>query len=564
VIWLLACAAPPPAELSLRWAGDGVEVISTAPVASVVVWDAQDQPLTRRDFAVPGTEFFVAVNAPPGTLHVRAQGPRGRVEGEVTVPVSGPWVAEVQPAPGAGWVPARGRVEVPLWGDRASIFLRITAGPAAVYVATNGATDGATDGAVVHLPAPGSRALLPIELSQSRTVHVGSDAVDLVLVPRDPAQVKADLRLGDAIFPAAADGDRDLGRPADAVVLPSPLWESVLATAGWGTRMRAAEEPWASVTVPVENRGSVPLDLVVSASVSGADGAAAPAFLPRLRAADGGTDRVVALLRVLPGSTGRAVLPVFVDVRTVTAGPYLLHTEVTPLGAPAVLAASDQTVVVRRGDSVVSVGFLLTLLTSVAGLLWTATTLPKWLRRASTTDLMVNALFGTALFVVSSATDVLAMSIGAMLGPFSSLFSGLLYDAGRTVLLATLLHLQPRPGTLALSILCSWLGRGVLLGSIGLPDLIHTGTAIALGEGFAWLAGLTRGKPLGRWRLSLGFGLSNALLTLCGLWLHMVLYRLSFADWYIAMQVGLPGFLYVVLACQLAVPFARSLREVDA
>ncbi len=556
MIWLLACAAPPPAELNLRWAGDGIEVRSTAPVSSIAVLNALDEPVLRRDLAVPETEFFVTVDAAPGTLHVQTQGPNGGAVGELTVPVASPFVAEVQPAPGAGWVPARGRVEVPLWGDRASIFLRVTAGPAPI--------DVPTDIGVAHLPAPGSRALLPVQLSQSRTVQVGSDAVELVLVPRDPAQVKADLRLGTAIFPASPDGDRDLGRPADAVVLPSPLWESGLAAAGWGTRMRAAEEPWASVTVPVENHGAVPLDLVVSATVSGVDGAAAPAFLPRLRSADGGTDRVVALLRVPAGATGRAVLPVFVDVRTVTAGPYTLHTEITPLGAPAVLAASEQTLVVRRGDGVVSVGFLLTLLTSVAGLLWTATTLPVWLRRASTTDLMVNALFGTALFVVSSATDVLAMSVGAMLGPFSSLFSGVLYDAGRTVLLATLLQLQPRPGTIALSILCSWLGRGVLLGSIGLPDLIHTGAAIALGEGFAWWAGLTRGKPLSRVRLSLAFGLSTALLTLCGLWLHMVLYRLSFAGWYIGMQVGLPGFLYVVLACQLAVPFARSLREVDA
>jgi hypothetical protein len=556
MIWLLACAAPPPAELSLRWVGDGIEVHSTAPLSSVLVLDALDKPLLRRDLAVPGTELYVTVDARPGTLHVQAQGPNGPVAGEVTVPVSSPWVAEVQPAPGAGWVPAQGRVEVPLWGDRASIFLRVTAGPSAI--------DVATDLGVAHLPAPGSRALLPVELDRSRTVHIGGDTVELALVPRDPARVKADLQLGGAVFPATADGDRDLGRPSDAVVLPSPLWESLLAAAGWGTRMRAAEEPWTNVTVPVENQGSVPLDLVVSAWFSAADGGPAPAFLPRLRAADGGTDRVVALLRVPPGTTGRAVLPVFVDVRTVSAGPYTLHTEVTPLGAPAVLAASDQTVVVRRGDSVVSIGFLLALLTSVIGLSWTARTLPVWLRRASTTDLMVNALFGTALFVVSSATDVLAMTIGAMLGPFSSLFSGLLYDAGRTVLLATLLQLQPRSGTIALSILCSWLGRGVLLGSIGLPDLIYTGVAVALGEGFAWWAGLTRGKPLGRLRLSLAFGCSNALLTLCGLWLHMVLYRLSFAGWYIAMQVAFPGFVYVVLACQLAVPFARSLREVDA
>ena len=45
--------------------------------------------------------------------------------------------------------------------------------------------------------------------------------------------------------------------------------------------------------------------------------------------------------------------------------------------------------------------------------------------------------------------------------------------------------------------------------------------------------------------------------------LHMTLYRLFYADWYIALLLGGPGFLYVALACAVAVPFADSLRRVQ-
>jgi len=40
------------------------------------------------------------------------------------------------------------------------------------------------------------------------------------------------------------------------------------------------------------------------------------------------------------------------------------------------------------------------------------------------------------------------------------------------------------------------------------------------------------------------------------------LYRFYYATWYIAMVLAGPSFLYVLIGCGLALPFARSLREV--
>lgn len=566
--WMVACSQPPVLTVQADWTGDGVDVHANGEIQTVVVLDAAGAPLISRTLAAPTEDVFVGLDTPPGEVRVRVTGPDGTAEAPLVVPSRSAWTAEVQPVPGAGWVPARGRVEVPTWGASASLFVRFTAGPAAV--------DVPGDLGAVHLPAPGSRVVLPVALSADdaagRRLQIGDDVVHLVPVRRDLAATRAALQMEPLVFPADAAGLRDLGRPADAITLPSPLWEETLATLGWGAHARASEQPWAFIAAPFSNGGAEPVDMLVSVVAEDAAGRPAPALRPRLRSADGGSDRVAVLLRVPAGGRASAVLPVFVDAVDVPAGMYTLAVTATPLGSQQEVAARSLPFVVGRGDALSSAGFLVTVLTSTVGLLWTARRLPAWLRAASTTDLMVNALFGTALFVISTATDVLAMSVGAVLGPFATVFTGVLYDAGRTVLLATLLQLQPRPGTLALSILCSWLGRGVLMGTIGPPDLIYTGAAIAVGEGFAWLSGITRGRPgrsgastsVGFASLVLAFAPGSALLTLAGLWLHTVLYRLHFATWYVLLQVGLPGFLYVVVACGLAVPFARSLREVDA
>jgi hypothetical protein len=109
----------------------------------------------------------------------------------------------------------------------------------------------------------------------------------------------------------------------------------------------------------------------------------------------------------------------------------------------------------------------------------------------------------------------------------------------------------------------------IALGRVAPTDLIFVGNQIIWLETALWLTGITRG---GEWRygsnfkiwvrVSLGFGLANLLTAASGLVLAVVLYRFYFAPWYVAMILLGPGFLYVFLGCAVAVPFAKSLREV--
>ncbi len=161
------------------------------------------------------------------------------------------------------------------------------------------------------------------------------------------------------------------------------------------------------------------------------------------------------------------------------------------------------------------------------------------------------------------------VSIATVLGPFSSLLTGLVDDAFRIALLATLVALVPRPGVGALAVLVEWLLGGLTLGTLSPVDLLFVGGRVAWVEGALYVAGITRVPgwtqegPWRQWgRLALALGVGGVPASATALALHMVLYRLFYADWYIAMVLALPGFLYPLAACALAVPFAGALRRV--
>jgi hypothetical protein len=63
-------------------------------------------------------------------------------------------------------------------------------------------------------------------------------------------------------------------------------------------------------------------------------------------------------------------------------------------------------------------------------------------------------------------------------------------------------------------------------------------------------------------RTSLGLGLANLATAAFGLVISMVLYRFYYSTWFVVMVLAGPSFLYVLIGCALALPFARSLREV--
>ncbi|MES2638691.1 MAG: hypothetical protein V4850_04395 [Myxococcota bacterium] len=604
LLLLAACAPQPPLTVTAAPTPSGVRVEASAPISRVEVRSAAGVPLVRRTPPAPTATLDVLAPLDPGAYTVVVTVGDTDTTAPFTVAPRRPVTVEVQPQPGAAWVAATGTLAVPLVeGGSAEVLVGVTGGPGKpdgvgfdVHAAPTrtSALTGASAGAVpltpdtLPLPTLGARVIRAVRVRDTPvTVTVGDATFTLVPAPVSLATLAATITLAGEAFPAEIDGTPDLGRPASRVSLPSPAWERVIRAVGLGGRRRDEVAPWAWWGVTLRNDGDTPVDLQVSLTLH--DPAApdpagtAPAFRPRLRAGDGDTGTVAALLRVPAHGTARAALPVFVDTAVVTPGAYDARLTVTPIGGDTPLHATTRPLYVRRGDAVASVGFALSLGAFVGGAGLTIRRLRGWLDAAATSELMTIALFGSALFLVGTAADLIAMGVGALLGPLSSLVTGLLSDLGRYTLLATLITLLPRVGTLTLAVLTGWFLRGFTTGSFAPVDLLYTGTAIGIGEAFAWLAGLTRGGLLGgpggvsgrkdwrdgtptaRWaRLSFGFAGAAVCTTLCGLWMHIILFRLFFAPWYMAMQVLVPGLLYTVLACRVATGFAASLRRVEA
>ncbi|MCA9571724.1 MAG: hypothetical protein KC656_27995, partial [Myxococcales bacterium] len=367
------------------------------------------------------------------------------------------------------------------------------------------------------------------------------------------------LRAGTPIVPARAEGTRDPTLPSGRIRLPAPWWDRLLDALGTGFRPRDDLAPRTHVGVPLANVSDAPVHVVVSAWVE-VDGHPHPAFRPRTRDA---TDLTVVrrLVRVPPHDAVDVALPLYLD-RQATADGLLadVRVEVRPLGAGAVLHALSTPLVVERGDRWATLLFGGGVLSALAGLALLAVRFRRWIDRP-TRDLTTVAVFGALSFVVGTASQVLGLGLGSVLGPFAPFVLGVADDAARFCLLATLLTLVPRSGVLTLALLLGWLMRALALGAAHPVDALYLGASVLWLELGAAVAGLTTGRvTVGR--LWLGLVVPNGLLTAFGLAVSVVVYRLWYAEGYLLALVLGPGLLYPAIGCALAGPFAASLRRV--
>ena len=567
---LLGCAregAPPAVEV-----GPHVVDVSAVGLTSVVVTDAAGLVLARRDVdglaalsvdhgAAPGQTITVAVAADPGSTTV------------ATVPSRGPFTVTVDVPSGQGARPMAETLPFTVIAGEAT---------ATIVVASDrvGPIDVTVDDVVypVVVRVPGERAVLtvPVAADGVTTLEIRGAGItqSAILVPTrlSPEDARARLTLAPVAFPATPTGAPEPTRAAGRVTLPAGWWSALVRATGLGTRGRDRQTPWSYQGIRLTNSGPDPLNVVVRAGILEPSGAPAAAFRPQVRESAGGTGVVSALLRVPAHGEATAALPLFVDDTALAEGSsaFLREVTVTPLGSSAPLHQLHEPLHVRRGSTWVSLGFLLGMIGALGGVLLVTRRLRGWLGEARTADLTTVAVFATLAFLVATAAAVLAGAVGAVLGPFQTFATNLLDDALRYALLATLITLLPRPGIAALSVLVTWLMRGVVLGGFTPIDVLFVGNQVFWLESCLWLAGLTRGGghvDVGfarRWvRLGLGFASASLLTAISGLALSMVLYRLYYAGWYVAALLALPGFLYVWIACGLATGFARSLRQVE-
>ncbi len=591
---LAACSEP--ATIDAIVDANGVTITSTQPMTAVELHDSAGLPVVRMRPPAATAALTMTGRLAPGEYTVVATIDGAPYEAHVTVPERPAVALEVQAVPGGPWV-AAGDLAIPvIEGGAAEVLLGLTGGPGmppevvvdgeSVALGVEGqrlirriTVGGAPRRVMVEQvaaaapAAPAGAAAAPAAPAGAAAPPAGAApaATPFAAFTLTPHLVRLDtlaaaLTVASDVFPAESTGEPDLGRPASRVTLPSPLWERLVRAVGLGGRRRDTVAPWAFWGVRLENTGAEPVDVQVTLYVE-QDGAAAPAFRPHLRDGEGETDRVAVLLRV-PTGGATAALPLFVNTDAVVAGAYTAVLTVSPLGSAVELHTARRPLYVGRGDPVASVGFGASIVAALAGVALIGLRLRRWLT-TPTSELMTIALFGSALFVVGTASDVLAMGVGVVFGPLSTLFTGLLSDLGRYTLLATLITLIPRSGTLALAIVTGTFLRGFTTGSYSPTDLLYLGLTVGYTEAFAAVAGLTRpgwpDEPAVRrfLRLSLGFAGASVCITLSGIWIHVVLARLFFAPWYIAMQAIGPGFLYTIVACWVATGFAESLRRVE-
>lgn len=577
LVALLGCAEAPPPTVSVS--AEGLTVRSAEGITRVEVRDPQGVPLLpqRPPVAVEAVELRLRLEE-AGRYTVVVDTLRGHHE--IVVPI------EALPLPLSVMVEApvgQGRQVIE---DGAVVPFTLIDGrsiQAAITLTARQREQGRIkiDGEIVREQRlqDGERLVALVELSEAVAVQATLGGVEIAFTLSPVAmsldEARAALEIVQVTFPADQAGRPDLGRPEGRVTLPSSWWQAALKAAGLGIRPPDGFAPWAWTGVVLANHSDDDISVVIQGRVRDGAGELEPAFRPRMRDGSAITGQVSVLARVPAGEQARLSLPLYIDDALLTADvvareQWRREVSVTPLGAGEPLLHADAPLYVSRGSSAASAGFLMTVFGAIAGTALLLLRGPRWLARAPTSTLTTIALFGAMNFLLSAAGRLLGMGVSAVLGPFSILLTGLVDDALRYALLATLITLLPQPGTVALAALVSWLLSGAALGTFSPLDIVFIGNRVLWLEGALWLCGITRSTRWldehsgRRWlRLSMAFGAASVATTATGIVLHVVLYRLFFAGWYVSMLLIGPGFLYVLMACALAVPFADSLRRIQ-
>ena len=374
---------------------------------------------------------------------------------------------------------------------------------------------------------------------------------------------------GDLAFPTDMRGDPQFERAAEEVKLPNLIWSTLL---GWlqpaeRVRDRYAEYAWQSL--PLTNRTEFPCNLAIESFVTSTESEepllnfAPPAWKAPKEAA-----LSEQLLRLAPGETARAVLPVYVRDET-PRGEYRRHVRVRMVGYDEPLLTSSAPLVVTRGSPIASSVVIASLSSVVLAWCLAPWFWPRILRGLSVDQLTTIALLSGAHFLIAYASRFAADAIAALAGPFAVFLAGIGNEGLTSALVAALLVLVPRVGVLTLSSLTVFLLQAMFTGQLGLVDLLMVTVSIIVQELLLFLLGITREAstenlrdrlaPTYALRMALAIGLGNALALAAQFCLATELYRLYFATWYVVAVAVVTGLIYgglgaasgTVLGCQL-------------
>ena len=387
-------------------------------------------------------------------------------------------------------------------------------------------------------------------------------------------EIAGQLRIENITMPTGPSGMSDPRQRRDTISSPRPLLGGLGKWFGAKASPTDEFEPVAYQTVHIHNQGKDTIHAIVASMNRDAqDGEPVP-FLSPPDAVNAGTNRSLAFVSLMGESTTPVPLPIYLNPLSqqhqdfTGAGGYERAIEVTIWGSDATaLRATRPLLIVTPNLHALLVTSLVIIVTGLGiGLLLCFN--QQLFTRFSTKQLILISLFGTTIFIaVNVPSTLLTNLVSALLGPISSLITGLINEMLYYALLTSLLILIPKFGVIALVTAVRLLLGGVTLGLLTPTILLHAVTAVLLLEiGFQIArkitldSGAIGGANL--MTLALIFGLCDAFTVYVDFQLSMTLYRLFYADWYILTRILVDGFSYTFIGVVLGKRLGSGLWRV--
>lgn len=256
------------------------------------------------------------------------------------------------------------------------------------------------------------------------------------------------------------------------------------------------------------------------------------------------------------------ILPLYVDYFKILEGDYTLRITVTG-GEQQKIQEVPLTIAKKH-----SLGFIAVCISGLCFLIlsFLMLRLKKCLRLIGAKGAITVALFAAISFGgISLPSTILGDLVHALLGPFSSLVTGLLSGVMQYLLVMSLLVLYRKPGVLTLLYLVKYMLSGIMFGHFTPLGMLSMSVNVAVLEILLYLCGFYSKKTVSR-KYMLGvallLGLGDALISFINLEQMMFFYRLYYADWFLVMYMFVNGLLYSSIGCWLGYKTGLKLQQV--